>query len=160
MDILDFINLLNDLGAQTREFELSLDLFCNDSNLSDHTKLLQLQGMHSELCEGLKNSWTTPIKQLRLHDTEELRTSLYYHQLHDTVDAYYNSPELARAETLLKNIRNTIIDYHKKGITNANSFRINKQGQSILKTHSEDFKHAWTIYKYKWNNVYRLNKPI
>uniref|UniRef100_UPI0030E18E36 hypothetical protein n=1 Tax=Dematophora necatrix TaxID=2751867 RepID=UPI0030E18E36 len=132
----------------------------NSPYFESHLKLFHYQQMHEYMTWTLKSDWEYLRWIFRSCETADIFATKEYSDYHSIADSLFNSEALSKAEGLIKEIRIEMIKYHRDGITNWDSYRVNSMGESILKTHAGEFKKAWTVAKFEWNNVHRLKYPL
>lgn len=110
----------------------------NGMNSGEQLEALQL--MRDQLNTILKDNCAEANAKIAFINNPAARSDAEYNDIFRESSTFYNSEEFKRSKEMAKTLKLNIIELHKQGITNGNSFK-DPQGQ-ILKRIQSDFPDA------------------
>lgn len=126
-------------------------------NMSQGEQLEALQLMRDQLNNILKDNCAEANAKIAFTNNPAAWSGAEYNNIFRESSTFYASEEFERSKEMAKTLKLKIIELHKQGITNENSFK-DPQGQ-ILKRVQSDFPDAWKQPERRWNQGYSKRYP-
>jgi molybdenum cofactor biosynthesis enzyme MoaA len=109
--------------------------------LDKDSQLAALQGVRSSLDSVLKD-YCAEANAISFINNPGYRETQVYHDMYRESSTFYTSPEFASAKGAALDIKLRIIQLHKEGTTNQDSFKLGSDGSQILKQVQSHFPDA------------------